>query len=71
MMLNGHGHHHGHHGHGGQGYPPPPPSYGYRYGQPLMPQYPPPPPHYYAIPLQHHPQDNMFSDENPNMCSVM
>ncbi|RCV40631.1 hypothetical protein SETIT_9G070800v2 [Setaria italica] len=55
MMMNGDGNH----VHGGAGYPPMGYGYGYGYGRP--PMYHPPP----------HPNDNMFSDENPNSCSVM
>jgi len=62
MMMNGHGPH-GHQAHGGAGYPPM--GYGYGYGRPAMPY---PPPMYYPQP---HPHDNMFSDENPNSCSMM
>uniref|UniRef100_A0A0A8XUE4 HMA domain-containing protein n=1 Tax=Arundo donax TaxID=35708 RepID=A0A0A8XUE4_ARUDO len=63
MMMNGHGHGHGHRGHGGAGYPP----MDYGYGRPAM-HYPmgyAMPPHPGAEPY------NVFSDENPNSCSVM
>ncbi|CAD6247428.1 unnamed protein product [Miscanthus lutarioriparius] len=61
MMMNGHGHHHGH---DSAGYP----SMGYGYGRPPMHYpmgYPMPPPH------SHSGDYNIFSDENPNSCSVM
>jgi len=45
------------------------PAMGYGYGRPAM-QYPPPPYYYHPMP-QRHPHDNMFSDENPNSCTVM
>jgi hypothetical protein len=65
-MMNGHGHgphdqgHHHHPGHGGgAGY--------YVYGRPPM--------HYpmvYLMPPHSHADNyNIFSDENPNRCSVM
>jgi hypothetical protein len=66
MMMNGDGNYV--HGSAG-GYPPMGYGYGYGYGrQPAMAYTPPPMYHHPPAP---HPSDNMFSDENPNSCSVM